>query len=123
MGGLQAIWAGALDHDVTKVSALVPWCCDMGGRVTLHRFYPGRPKETVALRYFDPVNLAKRIPATTWVDISRAGLGDESSPPNGVSVLWNNLACRKSVRWVQGSTHGEEPPKEFREEYVFKEGF
>ena len=122
MGGLQSIWAGALDPDVTKVSALVPWCCDMGGRVTLHRFYPGSPKETVALRYFDPVNLAKRIPKTTWVDIPRAGLGDESSPPNGVSVLWNNLGCRKSIRWVQGSTHGEEPPKEFREEYVFREG-
>ena len=122
MGGLQSIWAGALDPDVTKVSALVPWCCDMGGRVTLHRFYPGSPKETVALRYFDPVNLAKRIPKTTWVDIPRAGLGDESSPPNGVSVLWNNLNCRKSIRWVQGSTHGEEPPKEFREEYVWKDG-
>ena len=71
---------------------------------------------------FDPVNLAKRIPKTTWVDIPRAGLGDESSPPNGVAVLWNNLRCRKSIRWVQGSTHGEEPPKEFREEYIYREG-
>ena len=122
MGGLQAIWAGALDHGVTKVSALVPWCCDVGGRETLHRFFAGSIKETPALRYYDPVNHAKRIPKASWVDIPRAGLGDESSPPNGVAVLWNNLNCRKSIRWVQGSTHGEEPPKEFREEYVWKEG-
>ena len=122
MGGLQAIWAGALDHGVTKVSALVPWCCDVGGRETLHRFFAGSIKETPALRYYDPVNHAKRIPKASWVDIPRAGLGDESSPPNGVAVLWNNLNCRKSIRWVQGSTHGEEPPREFREEYVWKEG-
>lgn len=122
MGGLQAIWAGALDHGVTKVSALVPWCCDVGGRETLHRFFAGSIKETPALRYYDPVNHAKRIPKASWVDIPRAGLGDESSPPNGVAVLWNNLNCRKSIRWVQGSTHGEEPPKEFREEYDWKEG-
>lgn len=122
MGGLQAIWAGALDHGVTKVSALVPWCCDVGGRETLHRFFAGSIKETPALRYYDPVNHARRIPKASWVDIPRAGLGDESSPPNGVAVLWNNLNCRKSIRWVQGSTHGEEPPKEFREEYVWKEG-
>lgn len=111
MGGMQAIWAASLDGDVTSVKAEVPWCCDVGGRGTLGRLVDGYcPKETKALRYFDPVNLARRIGPTCRVEIVRAGLGDYCCPPSGLAILYNNLPCAASIRWVQGSTHGYVPP-------------
>ena len=62
------------------------------------------------LSYFDPVNFAKRVPATCRVEIPRAGLGDYTCQPSGLAVLWNNLKCPKSIIWVQGSEHGYVPP-------------
>lgn len=31
-GGLQTIWAAALDHKVTEAKPDIPWCCDLDGR-------------------------------------------------------------------------------------------
>ena len=113
MGGLQAIWAAGLDPDVRAVKANIPWCCDMGGRGTLKRNGMGwGVGETEAMRYFDPVNLAKRVSPKCRVEITRAGLGDYCCPPSGVAVLYNNLKCPKKINWVQGSTHGYVPPEE-----------
>ena len=110
MGGMQTIWAAGLDPDVTVASPAIPWCCDVGGRETLKR-NGGGVGETEALRYFDPVNLAKRVSRKCRVTITRAGLGDYTCPPSGVAVLYNNLPCDKTINWVQGSTHGHVPPK------------
>ncbi len=110
-GGLQSIWAAGCGEGVTKVTCSVPWCCDLGGE-TIGRsrdgwFVPWTP----ALGYYDPVNFAKRVPRTCIVDITRAGLGDYTCPPSGVAALYNALPCRKSIIWVQGSTHGYVPPE------------
>ena len=117
MGGLQAMWAAGIDSDVSAVKASIPWCCDMGGRTTLKRQFPDwGVGETAALRYFDPVNFAKRVSPKCRVEIERAGLGDYTCPPSGVAVLYNNLKCPKKINWVQGSTHGyvpEEPHQKF----------
>ena len=115
MGGCQAIWAAGIDPDVTLAKVTVPWCCDVGGRETMKRLYPGVVHETAALRYFDPVNFAKRVNPRSRVEITRAGLGDYVCPPSGIAILYNNLKCKKSIRWVQGSTHGYVPEEKHQE--------
>ena len=113
MGGMQSMWAAGLDPDVSEAKPSIPWNCDMGGRDTLKRIInPWYIRETPALRYYDPVNLAKRVSPKCRVEITRAGLGDYCCPPSGVSVLYNNLKCPKKINWVQGSTHGYVPPEE-----------
>ena len=112
MGGLQTVWAAGLDPDVTEANPGIPWCCDMGGRETLKRICPTwGVGETPAMRYFDPVNIGKRVSRKCKVTITRAGLGDYCCPPSGVAILYNNLQCDKTINWVQGSTHGHVPPK------------
>ena len=113
MGGLQSVWAAGLAEGVTLCTPTVPWCCDMGGRDTLGRLIdPWYIHEAPALRYYDPVNVAKRIPKTCRVEIMRAGLGDYCCPPSGIAVLYNNIPGPKKINWVQGSTHGYVPPEE-----------
>ena len=113
MGGLQTVWAAGLDPDVSEARPGIPWCCDMGGRETLKRVSPSwGVGETEAIRYFDPVNIAKRISKKCRVEITRAGLGDYCCPPSGVAILYNNIPGPKKINWVQGSTHGYVPPEE-----------
>jgi cephalosporin-C deacetylase-like acetyl esterase len=42
--------------------------------------------------------------------IPRAGLGDYTCPPSGVTVFYNNVKAPKKITYVQGSTHGFTPP-------------
>ena len=112
MGGMQSVWAAGLDKDVSLARPSIPWCCDIGGRDTLKRLINSwYIHETPALRYYDPVNLAKRISKNCKVEITRAGLGDYCCPPSGVSILFNNIPGPKKINWVQGSTHGYVPPE------------
>ena len=112
MGGLQSMWAAGLDPDVSEAQPSIPWCCDIGGRDTLKRIIdPWYIHETPALRYYDPVNLAKRVSKKCRVEITRAGLGDYCCPPSGVAILYNNIPGPKKINWVQGSTHGYIPPE------------
>ena len=108
-GGLQTVWAAALDHDVTSAFPEVPWCCNLAGK-SCGRMGPswGIPyvKE---LNYYDLVHMARRIPKTCVVKIPRAGLGDYTCPPSGIAAFYNNLDCPKEINWVQGSTHGFVP--------------
>ena len=113
MGGMQSMWAAGLDKDVSAATPSIPWNCDIGGRDTMKRLINSwYIHETPALRYYDPVNLAKRVSPKCRVEITRAGLGDYCCPPSGVSILYNNLKCPKKINWVQGSTHGYVPPEE-----------
>ena len=105
-GGLQSLTAAGLDKDVTKCFAYKPWCCDLGG-INMGRLRGWRPDYTAALEYFDPVNHAKRIKAETSIT---TGLGDYVCPPSGISVLYNNIQSAKKLEYIQGSTHGYNPP-------------
>ena len=120
-GGLQTVWAASCGEGVTKAEVAIPWCCDIGGtefgrnrgdtdRGAEGPRAPWYVKWTPALGYYDAVNHARRVPPTCDFTISRAGLGDYVCPPAGVSILYNNLRCRKSITYVQGSTHGVVPP-------------
>lgn len=106
-GGFQCLIAAGLDQAVTRCEADKPWCCDLGGP-TLGRLGSGfRPAYTEALRYFDPVNHAKRIRCETFIT---SGLGDYVCPPSGLSVLYNNIKAPKTIEYIQGTTHGYGPP-------------
>ena len=106
-GGMQAIWAAALDKDVTFLRADVPWCCDMAAE-SMERYRPGGIPYVPGLDYYDPVHHARRISCRT--EVQRAGMGDYVCPPAGVAVFYNNLSCPKSIWFVQGSTHNYIPP-------------
>lgn len=110
-GGLQSIWAAALCDGVTECRPRIPWCCNMAGpengRVHGDWFVPWVP----ALAYYDPVNMARRIPATCRVEIPEAGLGDYVSPPSGVMAFYNALRCPKRAEFIQGMEHFDARPE------------
>ncbi|MBE6357227.1 MAG: acetylxylan esterase [Lentisphaerae bacterium] len=114
-GGLQTMWAAALDKDITEAIPSITWCCDMAGQSKKQRYHgTWRVPYTRAMDYFDPVFMAKRV-KTPYVYISRAGMGDYICPPSGLAVCWNNLDVpHKKMVWVQGSTHGFIPKKSDR---------
>ena len=111
-GGLQTMWATALDPDVTVATPSITWCCDLAGTEKAKRLSGSwRIKYVPALDYYDPVFMAKRI-KNADVTITRAGLGDYVCPPSGLMICYKNLATpKKTIRWVQGSNHGFVPRK------------
>ena len=115
-GGLQSIWGAALVPGVTAANISIPWCCDMGGTSIGRNHGEWFIKWVPALGYYDPVNMAKRIPKGYKVFVDRAGIGDYTCPPTGVAAFYNNLSCPRKIVWFQGSTHGYVPP--VRETYV-----
>ena len=108
-GSLQAMWCAAFVPGVTEAQISIPWLCDVGGTTDGRNHGDWFPKWTPGLDYFDQVNVAKRVPKTCRVTISRVGLGDYIAPPCGVAMMFNNLTCPKHIVWVQGSTHGYVP--------------
>ena len=115
-GGLQAIWAAGLDPDVTCCRSAITWCCDMGGekmgRIRGAWYIQG----TDVLRYYDPINHVKRINPACELQIPRAGLGDYTCPPIGLWMLYDKAPChKKSIHWIQGSSHGYVPPPPYQE--------
>lgn len=108
-GGLQSIWAGALVPGVTKLDIYVPWGCNLAGPTDGRNhgdwFVEWRP----GLDYYDTCNMARRIPKTCKVHITRVGLGDYISTPSGIAAFYNNLTCPKRSAWRQGNQHSSEP--------------
>ena len=103
-GGLQTMWAAALDKDVTEAHPCITWCCDLAGNTKLKRLNGWRPSYVPALDYYDAVFHARRIKCFT--NITRAGLGDYVCPPSGLAISYNELNCPKRITWCQNSTHG-----------------
>lgn len=110
-GGLQAIWGAALVPGVTSATIQIPWCCDMSATSVGRNHGKWFVKWVPALGYYDPVNMARMIPASCKVSVTTAGIGDYTCPPTGVAVFYNNLTCPKTIRWIQGATHGYRPPE------------
>ena len=55
-GGLQTMWAAALDPDVTEARPSITWCCDLAGTQKKLRLSGGwRIQYVPALDYYDPV--------------------------------------------------------------------
>jgi cephalosporin-C deacetylase-like acetyl esterase len=115
-GGLQALNAAGLDQDVTFCYASKPWCSDLGGP-NQERLRGWRPDYSEALDYYDGANQAKRIKCDVYLD---TGLGDYVCPPSGVSVVYNNLKGPKTIEYIQGATHGWNPPKALKQKLTNK---
>ena len=111
-GGLQTMWAAALDPDVTEAYPAITWCCDIAGTKKKQRVSgAGRIQYAPGLDYYDSVFMAKRIKKAKVV-ITRAGLGDYVCPPSGLAICYRNLATPdKTIHWYQGSDHGFIPQK------------
>ena len=107
-GGLQASWAASLVPGVTQVVLSAPWCCDLGG-TTVGKMGGWRPGWTAALGYYDPVSHAARMPANQIKTIERSALGDYIAPPSGHAVLFNALRGRRTISFVQGGDHYNNP--------------
>jgi len=105
-GGFQCLIAAALDRQVSRCEANIPWCCDLGG-VTLGRMPGWRPGWVEGLGYYDAANHAKRIACPTTI---YAGLGDYTCPPSGEMVLFNNMKGPVKLDFQQGRTHGYTMP-------------
>lgn len=114
-GGLQTVWAAALDPDVTGANSSITWCSDFAGP-NKGRLGGWRPSYVPALNYYDSVFHGKRIKCP--ITISRAGLGDYVCPPSGLSILYNNITSPKKIIFYQGSTHGFVP--ENPQKFVFE---
>ena len=110
-GGLQTVWAAAMNDHVTDANPGFIWCCDIGKKGEGRQKSVAEPAATPGLRYYDAVNHARRIKAK--VHVPRAGLGDYLCPPSGLAVFFNNLGTKdRKITWVQGSRHDYVPPKE-----------
>ena len=114
-GGLQTIWAAGCGEGVTRANSDITWCCDMAtynDRIAKKASSAGWYIPWVpALGYYDAANWAKRIPTSCRTNITRAGLGDYTCPPMGLAKMYNAIPGEnKSIRWVQGSEHGYQPP-------------
>lgn len=109
-GGLQTIWAAALDPAVTECRPFIPWCCNMAGPAAGREHGDWYLEWVPALAYYDTVNMARLVPATCRTTITWAGLGDYICPPSGVMSFYNALRCPKSITFIQGAMHLYMPP-------------
>lgn len=107
MGGMQAVWAAAMDHDVNGCNVSIPWNCDIGGTETGRNRGDWYVKWTPALGYYDTASMATLIPATCRTTVPMAGLGDYICPPTGVMAFYNNLKCPKALSFRQNARHGD----------------
>jgi len=103
MGGFQSLFIAALDKDITKCDARIPWMCNLGGAAAGYQDSYFRPEFTPSILYFDSTNAAKRIKCP--VDIL-ARLGDYCCPPSGIMMLYNSLKCPAKIIFEQNGTHG-----------------
>ncbi len=119
-GGLQTVWAAALDPTVTRAESGITWGCDIGGTELGRNRGGWYLKWVPELGYYDCVNMARRIRPTCTFVIPRAGLGDYTCPPSGVTILYNNVKGPKKITYVQGSTHGYVPKDPTNPSYTFE---
>ena len=126
LGGAQSLICGALDPDVTFISACVPALCDHNAwRASRRNGWPnlfgtnedGSPATPEAAaklevaRYFDTANFTTLITPSKEVTIG-TGYIDTTCPPDGVYAAFNaipsNVVKRLSPRPLQGHGAGNE---------------
>jgi cephalosporin-C deacetylase-like acetyl esterase len=106
MGGFQAVAAAALNKNVSKCIAIIPWMADLDGYLKHKRMRGWIPNWVEQLAYFDTVNLASRIKCAAQVEV---GLGDFICPPSSGILLYRNLKCDKNLILRQNCGHSNVP--------------
>jgi cephalosporin-C deacetylase len=114
MGGQQSLSVAGLNRRITHLLVNVPSGCDTNG--TLHgraAGYPNWPADSPkAMRtalYFDPVNFASRIKATSLVAM---GFVDTVSPPVGIWIAINQIRGPKEAAPMVESPHNHQATPE-----------
>lgn len=104
-GGLQAIWAASLVEGLTFCDTSITWCSNVAGASLDKRMAGWHPGYVRGLDYYDTCFHAARIPASCRVSVTRAGLGDYTCPPSGVTAMYNSISAPKSIGYYQNSEH------------------
>lgn len=107
-GAFQATTVAAHDKNITKLDIQIPWFCNIGGYKE-NRIRGWAPDYTLGLCYFDTANQAAKVSCPTEIT---AGLGDYICPPSGIMALYNNLKCKKKLKFFQNKTHSYNCPDE-----------
>ena len=107
MGGQQSLCVAGLHPKVTHVIANVPAGCDtngpLHGRQPSYPNFPANdPKVMQTALYFDAVNFAPRIKATSLVAM---GFVDTTSAPAGIWTMYNQIPGPKEAVPMIDSPH------------------
>jgi cephalosporin-C deacetylase-like acetyl esterase len=107
MGGQQTFAVCGLHPKVTHLIVEVPAGCDLNaglhGRQEGYPFFPTNdPKVMETARYFDAVNFAPHIHATSLVSM---GFVDTVAPPTGIWTVYNLIKGKKEVAPMVDAPH------------------
>ncbi len=107
MGGQQSLCVAGLHPKVTHVIVNVPAGCDTNGphcgrQASYPNFPADDPQVMETARYFDVVNFAPKIKATTLIAL---GFVDETSAPAGIWTAYNLIPGKKEVVPLIDSPH------------------
>ena len=106
--GMQAVYGAALVEGMNGVvSASTAFPADFSGPSFGRMSAESQPLAwRPELGYFDPVNLAKRVPATCKVKFENVYLGAFPPVPAAIDAVYRNLKGPKSIQFVQGTRPG-----------------
>ena len=107
MGGQQSLCVAGLNPKITHVIVEEPAGCDMNaglhGRQEGYPFFPVNNAQVMATApYFDPINFASRIKATSLVAM---GYVDNIAPPAGIWTAFNLIKGRKEAAEMVEAPH------------------
>ena len=110
MGGQQSLSVAGLHPKITHVIVNEPAGCDtngpLRGRASGYPFWPAdNPQVMKTALYFDPVNFASRIKATSLVAI---GFVDTVTPPVGIWIAFNQIRGPKEAVPMIDSPHNHQ---------------
>ncbi len=120
MGGQQSLAVAGLHPKITHVVVNEPAGCDtngpLHGRASGYPFWPADdPQVMKTALYFDPVNFAPRIKATSFVAI---GFVDTVTPPVGIWIAFNQIKGPKEVAPMIDSPHNHQATPEQQRPYT-----
>ena len=110
MGGQQSLAVAGLHPKITHLVVNEPAGCDtngpLHGRASGYPFWPAdNPQAMKTALYFDPVNFAPRIKATSLVAI---GFVDTVTPPVGIWIAFNQIRGPKEAVPMIDSPHNHQ---------------
>jgi cephalosporin-C deacetylase-like acetyl esterase/lysophospholipase L1-like esterase len=99
MGGQQSLCVAGLHPKITHVMVNVPAGCDTNGphcgrQASYPNFPADDPQVMKTAQYFDVVNFAPKITATTLIAL---GFVDETSAPAGIWTAYNLIPGKKEI--------------------------
>lgn len=120
MGGQQSLAVAGLHPKITHVIVNEPAGCDVNGPLKGRASgYPNWPVNDLKIRqtalYFDPVNFASRIKATSLIAI---GFVDTVTPPVGIWIAFNQIKGPKEAAPMVDSPHNHQATPEQQRPYT-----